>query len=114
MKRQKLFTRHGGRFIKPDDCGSTVAWIVDLEGRGPNEKAKHEYDRKPWVRLNAQASLSDCSRRITWEFDGNEEEVVGKLNAAIAELTLLRDALKEGFRVKRETEKEWGVKEDEE
>jgi len=111
--KQKLFTRHGGRFIKSDDCGSTVAWIVEVLGRGPKPDGD-EYDRKAWVRLSAQASLSDCSRRITWDLDYKEEESLAKVDAAIAELSLLRDALKEAFKVMERQRAEWKVKEEDE
>ena len=84
----KLREAHGARFIDPQDCGSSVRWIIDCEG--------HESG----VWLSASVSLTDCDRRISWDFSGNARltERLAKIDGAIAELCAFRNELLKAHR----------------
>jgi hypothetical protein len=85
---------HGGRFIDPIDCGSTVAWVVDVTVSPPQPDHAREYERDGRVTLSASISLSDCNRRIEWDMSGNRDcTALQKIDAAIAELQDFRAAL---------------------
>lgn len=92
-KRIDLYKKQSGRFLRPGDVGSTILWHVTAylapRGYGKNKDTLIPH-------LQAECSLSDCSRMISWSM-GEKGDIV-KLDGAIEELTAMRDALKKAWK----------------
>lgn len=50
--------------LDPKDCGSTVGYSIQ---------------QTDWGGFSATVDLSDCSRKISWEFDANDQEKVANV-----------------------------------
>lgn len=113
-KEVELFSANGGRFIDPRDCGSNVAWMVTVRGhKAPTTPLDPKKYRVPsYVRLDANIGLADCSRRISWDVSGSNNDLVNfeKIDAAIAELTALRAALEKASAIGMKAREEYGIK----
>lgn len=99
-KNEVLLKEHGGTFIDPTECGSSVNWCVDLTCRPPKPDKEGEtieqanafrWNRRGQVYLSADLWLKDCSRSVSWSL--SDKEPLAKLDAAILELQHCRDAL---------------------
>jgi hypothetical protein len=67
-------------YIAPTNCGSTVGYTI---------KSQKNYDSDTkgyYPSFYASIDLTDCSRKISWQFE-NTEESLAKINRTIEILT---------------------------
>lgn len=85
-----------GVYIDPIHTNSSVRW--KLVGGMRNRKVKAQVDGEMdtiihAISVNGEVGLTDCSRSISWSFDGSKEEALKKLDKAIGALTAFRSEM---------------------
>lgn len=72
-------------FISPHDSGSSIGYYLKLE------KDKNHKTKKINYSLNATVVLSDCAHKIDWDFYGEDDFDLEKIDAAIRMLKEFRE-----------------------
>ncbi len=80
MSEKTLFAE--SIYIDPANCDSQVSYKINRTSYGDPERPG----------INASVLLSDCSRRIEWYFNG-DDEYIEKIDRAIDLLNVFRDLL---------------------
>lgn len=88
--KEVLLSRTGQDFLDPDEVGSAIQYRMSVEER-INDNGTG------WSSFNATISLSDCSRWITWDLEGDNAEA--KLDRAIRLLTAAKIDLRRANKV---------------
>lgn len=80
--RKPIFERQGAQFIDPDNCGSTVQWIV-----------QYTHSRRRFVDID----LRDCNKAIKWSTDRDDcvKNARRKIGNAIDQLKACLAAVEE-------------------
>lgn len=87
MATRSLIKAHGARFLDPANVGSSVRWSVTAD------EYVSEKSGNVTLSMEAQMSLSDCSRTINWSAY-NDDLLLLKVQEAIAELRNAEKVLK--------------------
>lgn len=94
MTSKILFERkeHSAAFLDPENVGSSIRWTLHAVVRSYTPEGKEAFTGST---VDAEVSLSDCSRVITWSAHGRGtyEQMIRKLDAALVQLVNCRDAL---------------------
>lgn len=72
-------------FIAPHECGSSIGYYLKLEKYENFKTKKRDYS------LNATVVLSDCAHKIDWDFYGEDDFDLEKIDAAIRMLKEFRE-----------------------
>jgi hypothetical protein len=81
-------------YIDPTNCDSQVSYKINYVEYGEGADKKKS--------LNASVLLSDCSRRIDWYFNGDEDSLE-KIDKAIGMLNVFRRNLKAQIHLLKKT-----------
>lgn len=102
---ETTFQKNGHVAVDPFSCDSMVSWHVSVQkkkwtGRQKNEEGTWVPTPRMAVMVQGSLVMTDCSRRIGWDFVEylNEEDRgfnIDKLDKAINELTAFRAAMQE-------------------
>lgn len=85
LVQEKIYD-HGIEYIDPSLCGSSIGFRLS---------------RSRYGGLNGQVQLADCGRKVSWEFDGQEQHTykanLAKIDKAINILQRFRRAYVSAF-----------------
>lgn len=103
MSCDKIFSAADGKFLQPEEVGSSIRYQFTATARVPKDP------KEASVQVEGEIALSDCNRIITWSWYDADEDGLQRLDAAIAMLQQARAAMTKALRVAARKRKQLGV-----